>query len=138
MPSHHNCEDDLKDVMRIQQIGLCIIILPVMLLCMTCGDVTPTNSVACDCPSQGDWNDDGTICPLDVSFAINYVYRQRDSPPPSDPHCPAINRGDWDCDGDMDPDDFDLIVEYVYRGPGVGPCDPCACDPYPEGCPDFP
>ena len=107
------------------------------MLCMACSDVTMPNSYTCDCPSQGDWNDDGIINPLDLSFAVHYVYLERGSAPPSDPHCSAINRGDWDCDGDVDRDDVNLIVEYVYRS-GVVPCDPCNCDPYPEGCPVFP
>ncbi|MFC1476246.1 hypothetical protein ACFLQW_04520 [Candidatus Zixiibacteriota bacterium] len=124
--------------MRIRRIVQYLITIPVMLLCLTCGDVTSINSITCACPSQGDWNDDGIICPLDVSFASNYVHLHLGSPPPSDPDCPAINRGDWDCDGDINPYDFDLIYDYVFLESGVGPCDPCDCDPYPVGCPEFP
>jgi hypothetical protein len=109
-------------------------IFPILLLFSACGDVTLINNDSCACPAQGDWNGDGEINPVDVAWAIHFVYRQADSLAARDPLCPAINRGDWDCDGAVDSIDVALIAERVYCNFSLLPCDPCDCDPYPEGC----
>jgi hypothetical protein len=74
--------------------------------------------------------------PVDVAYIVNYVYKQLDARPVL-PDCPGLN-GDWDCSGQVSPLDVTWYVQFVYKSSGVGPCDPCDCDPYPSGCPEFP
>ena len=64
---------------------------------------------------------------------VNYVYKQIGSPPPPIPTCLGTN-GDWNCDGEINPVDVVLLVNHVYKL-GPGPCDPCACNSYPDDCP---
>ncbi len=76
----------------------------------------------CDCPMYGDLNLDGSIDPLDVSFIVNYVFKDLDAIEQIIT-CPAPN-GDWNCDGSIDPVDVALYVNYVFQDLGA-PCDPC-------------
>jgi len=91
------------------------------------------NLVTCDCAGHCDMDGVEEISPVDVVYMSNYVYKQLDGRP-DHPDCPAEN-GDWDCSGSVNPVDVVWYVNYVYKVSGVGPCDPCACDPYPDNCP---
>jgi hypothetical protein len=88
------------------------------------------NNIYCDM--------DGTqgFAPIDVAIMVAYVFKQYDVRPIL-PLCPGIN-GDWNCDGFVAPLDVVWYVHYIYKFSGVGPCDPCACEPYPTNCPAFP
>jgi hypothetical protein len=87
----------------------------------------------CDCSQFGDINRDGQLNPVDVVYMVNFVYKSQDARLQIST-CPGDN-GDWDCDGQINPVDIVYYVNYVYKNSGVGPCDPCACDPYPTNCP---
>ena len=89
----------------------------------------------CDCSSYCDLDLANGINPLDVTILVNYVFRSLDSRIQT--ACPG-DEGDWNCDGLITPLDVTWSVQFVFRYSGVGPCDPCACDPYPGGCPPFP
>jgi len=79
---------------------------------------------------------DGNINPVDVVYIVNYVYKNLDARPVL-PNCPG-NNGDWNCDGNVNPVDVVWYVNYVYKNSGIGPCDPCDCNPYPTNCPTYP
>jgi hypothetical protein len=98
--------------------------------------VSSHNISNCDCTDFCDMDQGGTYDPLDVSYIVNHVYLSQDERPVL-PNCWG-NNGDWNCDGSVDPLDVTFYVQYVYKSSGIGPCDPCNCDPYPEGCPEFP
>jgi serine protease AprX len=89
-------------------------------------------SFGCDCADIGDNNGDGTIDPVDAVILVNFVYRNWIAPPVI-PGCVGIN-GDWDCNGTVNPVDVVRAVNYVYRNIDH-PCDPCACESYPDICP---
>lgn len=78
----------------------------------------------CTCPGLGDWNGDGGINPIDVSYMVSYVYKGWGDPPPAIHDCPAVN-GDWNCDDGISPLDVVWLVNFVFKGWGNGPCDPC-------------
>ncbi len=79
----------------------------------------------CDCGTPGDFNDDQTIDPLDVTILINTVFRGHPGPDQL-PNCP-LQRTDWDCSGNTNPLDAVHIVNYVFRGYTEGaPCDACS------------
>lgn len=78
----------------------------------------------CTCPGLGDWNGDGGINPIDVSYIVSYVYKGWGGPPAGIPGCPAVN-GDWNCNGSITPVDVVWCVGYVYKGWSSGLCDPC-------------
>ncbi len=83
-----------------------------------------TGFEVCDCGTPGDFNDDGTIDPLDMTILINYLFRGHE-PPAEPPNCP-LSRTDWNCDGVSNPLDAVYMVNFVYRGyPEAAPCDPC-------------
>jgi len=94
-------------------------------------------ALTCDCSQFCDLDKDGGMSPVDVVLIVNVVYRNYD-PPPASGLCfsgeHAVN-GDWNCDGSVNPVDVVYYVNYVYRESGLGPCDPCACSAYPDGCP---
>jgi hypothetical protein len=96
------------------------------------------NGNLCTCICRNFCNLDGIAgyTPVDVAYIVNYVYKSQDARPVL-PNCPGDN-GDWDCSGAVTPLDVTYYVQYVYRSSGVGPCDPCNCDPYPDECPVFP
>jgi hypothetical protein len=99
------------------------------------GSITVTLP-SCDCTDYCDMDQSGTIDPLDVSYIVNYVYLGQDARPTL-PACPG-NNGDWNCDGGVDPLDVSFYVQFVYKSSGVGACNPCDCDPYHTGCPEYP
>ncbi|GAB4321900.1 MAG: hypothetical protein Kow0074_13040 [Candidatus Zixiibacteriota bacterium] len=85
--------------------------------------------VACNCPSQGDFNGDGFIDAADLNDLIDIVFFGKLDV--CDPGCPTC-RGDWNCDGAADAVDINLLIDYAFFG-GPGPCDPCQVCP--SGCP---
>jgi hypothetical protein len=85
-----------------------------------CGDPTLRSF---DCTDFCDLDLDGEINPLDMSYLVNFVYRQLDERAELE-RCPRDN-GDWDCNGAVDPVDVTYYVSYVYKSLGDGPCDPC-------------
>lgn len=91
--------------------------------------------VACDCPSRGDVDGDGFITPIDFANYVDCLFFC-DFPPPMvlcpDQWSPVL--ADWDCDGFPTALDLSKFIDYMFAG-GDGPCDPCACDPYPDNCP---
>ncbi len=91
---------------------------------------------SCDCTDYCEMDGTPAISPLDVSYIVNYVYKGLDARPVL-PDCPGDN-GDWDCDGAVTPLDVSWYVLFVYKSSGVGPCNPCDCDPYHTGCPEYP
>jgi len=100
-----------------------------------------TTQPECDCELYCDMGGalvDGqpAFTPIDVAYIVNYVYKSLDARPVLS-LCPAEN-GDWDCSGAVTPLDVTYYVQFVYKSSGIGPCDPCNCDPYHEGCPEFP
>jgi hypothetical protein len=101
------------------------------------GDGT-INGNLCPCICGDFCNLDGVAgyTPVDIIYIVNFVYKQLDARQ-SLSNC-ASDNGDWDCSGYVTPVDVTYYVQYVYRSSGVGPCDPCNCDPYPTGCPGFP
>ncbi|MFC1476244.1 hypothetical protein ACFLQW_04510 [Candidatus Zixiibacteriota bacterium] len=92
--------------------------------------------VGCNCTDFCEMDGEAELTPVDVAYIVNYVYKGLDARPVL-PNCPGDN-GDWDCSGTVDSLDVTWYVQYVYKTSGVGPCDPCDCAPYPEGCPKFP
>jgi len=94
----------------------------------------------CDCANHCDLDGNLFINPVDVVFAVNFVYRNLDAR-----HvwtaCPGFN-ADWNCDGMINPVDIVWYVAFVYKNSGIGPCDPCNCTQYPPlspaDCPSFP
>jgi len=101
------------------------------------GDTIGDACEECLCAGvYGDMDGYPGFAPLDVAIIVAYVFRQLDARPVL-PQCPGIN-GDWNCDGYVAPLDVTWYIQYVYKSWGNGPCDPCECDPYPVGCPDFP
>jgi len=78
----------------------------------------------CDCTYHCDLNLDELINPVDVVFAVNYVYKQQDARQQLVTTC-AYENGDWDCDGLVNPVDVVYYANFVYKTIGGGPCDPC-------------
>jgi len=87
----------------------------------------------CYCPDFCDLDRDGSLNPVDVVYLVNYVYKSLDGREQI-AGCLGDN-GDWDCDGAVNPVDVVWYVNFVYKTIGDGPCDPCACFPYPDNCP---
>lgn len=91
--------------------------------------------VECDCPNRGDVDQDGFITPIDFSLYVDCLFFCDFPPPPAqcpDQWSPVLT--DWDCDGFPTALDLSRFIDYMFAG-GDGPCDPCACDPYPDHCP---
>ena len=87
------------------------------------------------CPFHGDPAPNGVIDIFDLVTCSNVAFRE--APPIIDatcPHAPA-GRTDVDCDGDTDIIDLVLIADVAFREAPKNFCNPCACDPYPDGCP---
>jgi len=91
--------------------------------------------VECDCPNSGDADLDGFITAVDLGLFIDCLFTC-DFPNPGgtcpDTWSPYLS--DWDCDGFPTALDLGTMIDYLFTG-GDGPCNPCACDPYPDGCP---
>lgn len=87
--------------------------------------------VPCDCPWQSDYDQNGFIDATDLAFMIDLVFFGGDDP--MDLSC-VTTRGDFDCNGFSDATDLAFAIDHIFFG-GAGPCDPCACSPFPSGCP---
>jgi hypothetical protein len=89
----------------------------------------------CDCPNHGDPDQDGFMTAVDLGLYIDCLLAC-DIPPSADacpdPWSPSLS--DWDCDGFPTALDLGLLIDHLFDG-GEGPCNPCACDPYPDNCP---
>jgi len=92
-----------------------------------CGELIGALDVgcACNCPGQGDCDDDGLITPSDLVYLVNYTLRGGDALA-TDPYCPLRNRGEYNCDGRVNLVDIVGMINYIYKSSGAGPCDPCA------------
>jgi hypothetical protein len=89
----------------------------------------------CNCPYQGDFDNDGFITALDLAKMVDVLFGG--GVDPKDPLCPAT-RGDFDCDGFTTALDLAGIIDHLFAS-GPGPCDPCQCVPvYPDDCPPWP
>jgi len=77
----------------------------------------------CICGMWGDVNDDLAINPVDVSFMVNYVYKDLDARTLL-PDCP-YEAGDADCDGVVNPVDVAYFVNLVYKSLDALCADPC-------------
>ena len=96
------------------------------------GNCKPS-SVVCNCNQQGDVVADSVPDVFDVVGLIDYAF-SGGTQPPNDPNCPHVDRGDVNCDGVDDVFDVVGLIDFVFSG-GTPPCNPCACNPYPAGCP---
>jgi len=79
----------------------------------------------CDCGlTWGDVTGDTEVTPLDVSYMVNYVYRNRDGRV-LPLNCPR-DCGDVNCDDTITPLDIAFYVAYVYHNYTPFPCgSPC-------------
>jgi len=75
-----------------------------------------------ECGMWGDVTGDGAVNPLDVSYLVNYVYKQRDARV-QPPNCP-YEAGDVTCGGGVNPLDVSYMVKFVYKQLYAF-CDPC-------------
>ena len=81
------------------------------------------NVGGCDCGLWGDISADEAINPLDVTFIVNYVYKDLDQRTPL-PGCP-YDPGDVNCDYAVNPLDVVHYVNYVYKNITPWPCEGC-------------
>jgi hypothetical protein len=90
--------------------------------------------LTCACGSQGDINDNGIGFEMqDVMSLISYAFQNAPAPP-KDASCYHVNRGEITCDGVVDVMDVVEMIDIMV-GLRLPTCDPCACSPYPGGCP---
>jgi len=85
--------------------------------------------VACDCPFQDDFDEDGFVTALDLASLIDILFAG--DPDVQDPDCPT-RRADDDCDGFTTALDLSIKIDYLFGG-GPPPCVPCVVCP--AGCP---
>jgi len=76
----------------------------------------------CNCPWQGDYNEDGDINTLDLNGVIDIMFFA--APNIQDPDCPTY-RMDFDCTGAVDALDLNAVIDHMFFA-GPLPCDPCA------------
>jgi choice-of-anchor B domain-containing protein len=86
----------------------------------------------CDCVAHGDVKDDGSFDVFDLNVMIDYLFASGIQPP-QDPLCPHEDRGDLNCDGATDSLDLAYLIALLFED-GPAPCDPCACNQYPDDC----
>ncbi|MBD3298047.1 MAG: hypothetical protein GF341_05275 [candidate division Zixibacteria bacterium] len=75
----------------------------------------------CECPSQGDMDDNGVLDASDLNALIDVVFFN--SADITDPDCP-VSRADVTGDGHADEVDLNAMIEHLFFN-GVGPMDPC-------------
>ena len=75
-----------------------------------------TGAELCDC-IPGDADGDGTHLILDVTYLINYLYKNGPAPVPY-----ALCSGDADCDCNVLILDVTYLINYLYKN-GPPPCD---------------
>jgi choice-of-anchor B domain-containing protein len=93
---------------------------------------TLTIGTPCDCSAHGDIVGDGFFDVFDLNALIDYLFISGERPP-QDPICPHEDRGDYNCDGFDDSLDLAYLIALLYEN-GPAPCDPCACNVYPDDC----
>jgi len=76
---------------------------------------------SCECPFQGDYDEDTFLTALDLSDLIDALFAG--GVDPTDPICP-VPRGDLDCDGFTTALDLTVLIDHLFAG-GQPPCDPC-------------
>ncbi len=76
----------------------------------------------CNCPYQGDIDEDGFVTALDLGSMIDILFLGK--PDLRDFNCPTT-RTDFDCTGFSDALDLGGYIDYIFVG-GAPPCDPCA------------
>lgn len=86
--------------------------------------VTFYECLECDCGVWGDMNGDDGVNPLDVTYLVNFVYKNQDARV-QPPDCPFV-AGDVDCNSIPTPLDVTILVNLVYKSQGPLPCDPCS------------
>jgi hypothetical protein len=82
----------------------------------------------CNCPFQGDYDEDGEPTGVDLTVLIDVLFANHLDP--QDPSCPAT-RSDLDNSGEPDALDLILYIDYLFAN-GPSPCDPC--DPVQTTC----
>lgn len=75
----------------------------------------------CDCPLQGDMNDDGFFDAVDMNLLIGILYF--DAEDTQDGQCPT-GRADVDSDGDAGMTDLEYLINVLFFN-GNPPIDPC-------------
>ena len=75
----------------------------------------------CNCPYQGDIDEDGFVTALDLGSMIDILFAG--APNLQDPNCPTT-RTDFHCDGFSDALDLGAYIDYMFAG-GQEPCNPC-------------
>jgi hypothetical protein len=75
----------------------------------------------CDCPHQGDYDEDNFTTAVDLGGLIDALFAGGDDP--QDPQC-VTHRGDLDCDGFTTALDLSVMIDFLFAG-GTSPCDPC-------------
>lgn len=89
----------------------------------------------CLCPCHGDPACDGQLDISDVVITIGVAFRGNAAL--YDPQCNHTPGGtsDLNCSGGTDVVDVVNIIGVAFRGQTAQFCNPCACNPYPTGCP---
>jgi len=77
--------------------------------------------LACACPFQADFDEDGFSTALDLGSLIDVIFAG--APDILDRACPKT-RADFDCDGFATALDLSGLVDYLFQS-GNAPCDPC-------------
>jgi len=67
---------------------------------------------------HGDANFDGTISILDITYLINFLYKQGVAP------LPELGAGDATCDGTINILDVTNLINSLYKGGPPPPCNP--------------
>lgn len=83
----------------------------------------PLALAQCDCPFQGDMNDDHILDAIDDGFIIEYLFFGH-GPNLQDPTCPT-SRDDLNADGFVDIVDLEILYDILFTG--ASPADPCVC-----------
>ncbi|MFC1475582.1 dockerin type I domain-containing protein [Candidatus Zixiibacteriota bacterium] len=86
-----------------------------IVVCGFIASTTVTGQEECDCFVWGDFNLDGEVNPLDVSYAVKCVYFTCPFELNPHPNCPWEVM-DVNCDGSRNPLDVTCYVNYVYKG----------------------
>lgn len=94
---------------------------PTCLSSTTCDGIG--NCPLCDCPHQGDINDNDQLDVGDVVSIIHYLFGDA-LPPQSDTACTHTDRGDIDCDQAHTIIDVVKLIDIVLGGQSQI-CDPC-------------
>ncbi|MEW5702759.1 MAG: thrombospondin type 3 repeat-containing protein [Candidatus Zixiibacteriota bacterium] len=104
-------------------------------LCDNCPYFPNPDQIGCIC--HGDPVCDGAANVQDVVATVGVAFRGVS--PTLDPSCSHSpgGRTDLNCDGVATVIDVVRMVDVAFRGvdPGAQICNPCACNPYPTGCP---